>query len=222
MNVRRFRGYSRNESSGSTEHMKQNGQRKEEAMPIGTDALQEGDGLLIVDVQNDFCPGGALPIEEGDRVVPVLNEWTAAAEKKGIPVYASRDWHPVRHMSFQDEGGLWPPHCIEDTEGAAFHPDLNLPGSAVKITKGVRLDRDQNSAFDQTGLEVQMRRDGVKRLWIGGLAQDVCVLATVLDARKEGFGVKVITEATRPVTKDGGEKAIAEMTEAGAEIIGTG
>jgi nicotinamidase/pyrazinamidase len=188
-------------------------------MGASKDIFQDGDALLIVDVQNDFCPGGALPIEEGDRVVPVLNEWIDSAKKKGIPVYASRDWHPLRHISFQGEGGPWPPHCIEDTEGAAFHPALNLPDSVVKITKGVRLDQDQNSAFDQTGLEAQLKRDGVKRLWVGGLAQDVCVLATVLDAKKEGFDVKVLLDATRPVTKEGGEKAIAEMTEAGAEFI---
>ena len=140
-----------------------------------TDYLKQNDGLLIVDVQNDFCPGGALPISEGDQIIPVLNRWIAAAHEKGIPVYASRDWHPARHLSFDTEGGKWPPHCIEDSEGAAFHPSLELPDSVTKITKGVRFDKDQNSAFDQTGLAVQLRRDQVTRLWIGGLALDVCV-----------------------------------------------
>lgn len=184
------------------------------------DQIQEGDGLLVVDVQNDFCPGGALPIEEGDRVVPILNRWIHAAREKGIPVYASRDFHPVRHVSFREQGGQWPPHCIEDSKGAAFRSDLTLPEDVVKITKGVRLDKDQNSAFDETGLASQLRRDGVKRLWTGGLAQDVCVLATVLDARKEGFEVLVLKEATRPVTPEEGEKALKEMEEAGARIIG--
>lgn len=183
------------------------------------DLMQEGDGLLIVDVQNDFCPGGALPIEEGDCVVPVLNRWTEAAQKKGIPVYASRDFHPLRHISFKDQGGPWPPHCIEDSEGAAFHPDLILPDDLVKITKGVRFDRDQNSAFDQTGLHEQLRRDSVRRLWIGGLALDVCVLASVLDARKEGFAVNVLLQATRPVTPEGGREAVVRMNDAGAEVI---
>jgi nicotinamidase/pyrazinamidase len=183
------------------------------------ESLRKGDGLLIVDVQNDFCPGGALPITEGDKVVPILNQWIEAALKIGIPIYASRDWHPVRHVSFNDQGGQWPPHCIEDSEGARFHPDLRLPESTIKITKGVRLDKDQNSAFDQTGLAAQLRRDGVKRLWIGGLAQDVCVLASVLDARKEGFEAKVIKEAIRPVTPEGGKEAITKMKKAGAEIV---
>jgi len=183
------------------------------------DSLQEGDGLLLVDVQNDFCPGGALPIEDGDTVVPVLNRWIEAAQAKGIPIYASRDWHPVQHMSFDGHGGQWPPHCIQDTDGAAFHPELRLPDTVVKITKGVRFDQDQNSAFDQTGLEKQLTRDKVKRLWIGGLALDVCVLATVLDAGKLGFEVHVILEATRPVTPEGGQEAVRTMCEAGAEIV---
>jgi nicotinamidase/pyrazinamidase len=180
--------------------------------------LQRGDGLLLVDVQNDFCPGGALPIEEGDKVVPVLNQWIEAAKAKGIPIYASRDWHPVHHMSFEGHGGKWPPHCIQDSEGGLFHPELKLPDDVVKITKGVRFDQDQNSAFDQTGLAEQLKRDGVKRLWIGGLALDVCVLATVLDAGKLGFEVHVILEGTRPVTSEGGQEAIRTMREAGATI----
>jgi nicotinamidase/pyrazinamidase len=183
------------------------------------DLLEEGDGLLLVDVQNDFCPGGALPIEEGDEIVPVLNQWIEAAQAKAIPIYASRDWHPLQHMSFQGHGGKWPPHCIQDTDGAAFHPELRLPDNVAKVTKGVRFDQDQNSAFDQTGLAVQLKRDGVTRLWVGGLALDVCVLATVLDARKLGFEVHVILEATRPVTPEGGDEAIRTMRDAGAKIV---
>jgi len=182
------------------------------------DSFHEGDGLLLVDAQNDFCPEGALPVEEGDTIVPILNQWIEAAQATGIPVYASRDWHPVHHVSFQEQGGPWPPHCIQDTEGAMFHPDLRLPENVVKITKGVRFDQDQNSAFDQTGLSDQLKRDGVRHLWIGGLAQDVCVLASVLDARKLGFEVDVILEATKPVTPEGGEEAIRKMREAGAKV----
>lgn len=186
------------------------------------DSLQEGDGLLLVDVQNDFCPGGTLPIEEGDKVVPVLNQWIEAAQAKGIPIYASRDWHPLQHMSFQGHGGKWPPHCVQDSEGAMFHPELKLPKNVVKITKGVRFDQDQNSAFDQTGLAEQLKRDGVRHLWIGGLALDVCVLATVLDARRLGLEVHVILGATRPVTPEGGEEAIRVMHRAGAKMVKAG
>ncbi len=181
-----------------------------------TSELKAGDALIIVDVQNDFCPGGALAIDRGDEVVAVLNRWIAQAREQGVPVYASRDWHPAGHISFEDSGGPWPPHCLQDTEGARFHPDLALPDSVIKITKGVRFDQDQNSAFDQTGLAQELRQRGVQRLWIGGLAEDVCVRATVLDACREGFEVHMIPDATRPVTDDGGRQARQEMREAGA------
>src|SRR5690606_2098089 len=94
-----------------------------------TEFLKTGDGLLIVDVQKDFCPGGALPVEKGDQVVPVINHWIAAAAARNVPVYASRDWHPLGHISFKERGGPWPPHCIQDSDGAKFHPDLALPDS---------------------------------------------------------------------------------------------
>lgn len=183
-----------------------------------TEALQRGDALLIVDVQNDFCPGGALPIAEGHDVVPVLNRWVAAAGEKGVPVYASRDWHPVGHLSFDESGGQWPPHCIQDTQGADYHPDLALPGDAIQIIKGTRFDQDQYSAFHHTGLGEHLKKQGIKRLWVGGLAEDVCVRATVLDAREHGFDVRVIKDATRPVTPEGGERARREMEEAGAVL----
>lgn len=185
-----------------------------------TNELKPGDALIVVDVQNDFCPGGALAIENGDAVVPVLNRWIASAVASRVPVYASRDWHPEGHMSFKERGGPWPPHCLQDSEGARFHPDLALPDSVVKVTKGVRFDQDQNSAFDQTGLAVQLREQGIKRVWVGGLAEDVCVLATALDGLKEGFEVVLINDATRPITAQGGEQARAEMREAGVQIEG--
>lgn len=181
---------------------------------------RDGDGLLVVDVQNDFCPGGALAIDGGDEVVPVLNDWIRLAAERGIPVYASRDWHPAHHVSFGEQGGPWPPHCIQDTQGAEFRSDLELPDDVVKITKGVRLDVDQNSAFDQTGLSTQLERDGVRRLWVGGLAQDVCVLATVLDGQKAGIQMHLIVEGTRPVTPEGGEEAMRKMRDAGARVEG--
>jgi nicotinamidase/pyrazinamidase len=186
------------------------------------DALRLGDALIIVDVQNDFCPGGALPIKHGDDVVPVLNRWIAAAVARRIPIYASRDWHPVGHISFVQRGGLWPPHCIQDSDGARFHPQLQLPDSVIKITKGVRFDQDQNSVFDQTGLTRQLRLTGIKRLWVGGLAEDVCVLATVLDARRDGFDVVVIEDATKPVSADGRAQAHRQMDAAGAEFDSAG
>jgi nicotinamidase/pyrazinamidase len=187
-------------------------------MAESLNTLRAGDALIIVDVQRDFCAGGALAIENGDDVVPVLNRWILAAQRAGIPVYASRDWHPLRHPSFREFGGKWPPHCLQDTDGARFHDDLELPPATIVVTKGVRFDHDQNSAFDGTGLTTELHRSKVSRLWIGGLAQDVCVCATVLDARREGFDTIVIADATRPVTREGSELAEEEMRKAGARF----
>jgi nicotinamidase/pyrazinamidase len=170
-------------------------------------------------VQIDFCPGGALPIESGDQVIPVINNWIEDFIEQGLPVYASRDWHPGDHLSFIPEGGLWPPHCIQDTPGAAFHPELRLPASAVIITKGVRFDQDQNSAFDQTGLKTHLGRKGVNRLYVAGLALDVCVMATAMDARRAGLEVLLIMEGTRPVTADGGAEALDRMKAAGVTVV---
>jgi nicotinamidase/pyrazinamidase len=182
----------------------------------GVNAVEPGDAILVVDVQNDFCPGGALPVEEGDRVVPVLNRWLRAAKQRGVPVYASRDWHPRGHMSFVEQGGDWPAHCLQDTEGAAFHAELELPEDVVLIAKGVRFDHDQYSAFNETGLAERLRRDGVRRLWVGGLALDVCVRASVLDALRAGLEVRLLVDATRPVQADAGQRALDEMKAEGA------
>jgi nicotinamidase/pyrazinamidase len=184
--------------------------------PIET--LQLGDAMLIIDVQNDFCPSGALSVTDGDAVVPVLNVWLAAALQTGTPVYASRDWHPVGHLSFTERGGNWPAHCLQDTPGAAFHSDLVLPDDVVLIAKGTRFDKDQYSAFDDTGLAERLRVDGIDRLWVGGLAQDVCVEATVLEGCAAGFDMHVILDATRPITPAGGEAANLRMREAGAHF----
>jgi len=180
--------------------------------------IRRDDALIIVDVQRDFCAGGALAVPDGDGVVPVLNRWIEAATSAGASIYASRDFHPSGHISFRESGGPWPPHCVQDTAGAEFHPGLRLPAFTRLVTKGVRFDRDQNSAFDGTGLAAELRRRGVGRVWVGGLAQDVCVRATVLDAIEEGFEVRVIGAATRPVDPDAAAKVCAELEKAGAKI----
>ena len=180
--------------------------------------LQPGDALLIVDVQVDFCPGGALPVPDGDGIVAVLNDWIAAAGAANIPIVASRDWHPRQHVSFEDQGGKWPQHCLQDSAGAEFHPDLDLPDEVVKVSKGVRFDKDQYSAFDATGLGVFLRKLGVQRIWLGGLAEDVCVRATALAAREEGFDVRLLSDATRAIDETKGERAEREMREAGVVL----
>ena len=182
-----------------------------------TSALGPGDALLLVDVQRDFCPGGALPIPEGDRVVPVLNRWLRAAGARGVPVTASRDWHPPRHPSFREQGGPWPPHCLQDSEGARFHPGLELPPDALLVTKGTRYDRDQLSAFDETGLAALLSRLGVRRLFVGGLALDVCVLATALDGVRAGLAVRIVAGGALPVTPEGGRAARERLRAAGVE-----
>ncbi len=184
--------------------------------------FQVGDALLIVDVQNDFCPGGALPVPDGDTIVAVLNEWIAAASQTNVPVYASRDWHPSDHMSFARRGGPWPVHCVRDTPGAALRSDLQLPDDAVIIDKGIDPADEAYSAFANTDLAERLGQAGVKRLRVGGLALDYCVRASVLDALKEGFAVHLIADATRAVNVEpsDGDKALDEMREAGVIIEG--
>lgn len=182
------------------------------------ETLCDGDALLVVDVQADFCPGGALAVPTCDRVVGSLQEWLQAASDRGIPVYASRDWHPREHPSFVGAGGEWPPHCVQDTPGARFHPLLRLPPHAVVVSKGTRLDRDQYSAFDETGLAAHLRLHGVRRLWVGGLALEVCVRASVLDARREGFDVHVLLHATGALDPGRVRRAVDEMRRAGAIV----
>lgn len=187
---------------------------------MGEIEMGRKDALIIVDAQNDFFPGGALEVPAGDEIVPVLNRLIDKAVAGGSMIVASRDWHPRGHVSFEAQGGQWPPHCVAGTKGAEFHPDLRLPENVVVITKGDRPDSDQYSAFDRTGLAELLRRAGVERLWVGGLAEDVCVFHTVKDARKEGFEVHLIADATRPVNvreKDG-LRAEEEMRAAGAII----
>lgn len=182
--------------------------------------LSTNDALVVVDVQNDFCPGGALAVEQGDRVVPILNRWIERAQGGGAVITASRDWHPADHVSFTDRGGPWPVHCVEHTSGAAYHPDLRLPEQTIEILKGRDANRDQYSAFDDTGLGEQLRERDVRRVWVGGLALDVCVRASVLDALDEGFEVHLIRAATRAVNANpgDGERAIDEMKQAGTIV----
>jgi nicotinamidase/pyrazinamidase len=184
------------------------------------------DALVLVDVQNDFCPGGSLAVPEGDRVVPVLNRYITRFTTAGAAVFASRDWHPARTKHFQAYGGVWPPHCVQETSGAAFHAALALPRDASVVSKGMDPDQDAYSAFqaeDSRGRPFgsALTDRGVRRLYVGGLATDYCVKATVLDARRHGFEVLVLADGIRAVdVKPGdGERAVAEMQEAGARLI---
>ncbi|MFN2493006.1 MAG: nicotinamidase [Pyrinomonadaceae bacterium] len=175
--------------------------------------------LIVVDVQNDFCPGGSLAVAEGDQVVAPLNTLIEEFLHRGEPVFKSRDWHLEKTKHFADYGGTWPVHCVQNTRGAEFHPDLLDDPHIRVISKGLG-DEDSYSAFDGTDLALQLRRLGVEEVWIGGLATDYCVKNTVLDALKEGVHVKALKNAMRAVELQpgDGQRAIQEMKNAGAEI----
>lgn len=179
-----------------------------------------GDALLVIDVQNDFLPGGSLAVPQSDAVVPALNRCLALFVKKKLPVYASRDWHPADHCSFRLQGGPWPPHCVAGTRGAAFPANLALPPDAVIISKADTRERDAYSAFGGTDLDRRLKAAGVKRLFAGGLATDYCVLNTVKDVLALGYEVVLLTDALRAVdvTPGDGEHALAEMGRLGAQF----
>lgn len=182
--------------------------------------------LLIIDVQNDFCPGGALPVAHGDRVVEPLNRAIHHFSAAGLPVFASRDWHPAKTQHFQEHGGQWPVHCVRDTHGAAFHPGLQLPAQAVVLSKGLDPQADGYSAFEgQTEdgllLATLLTKAEVNHLCIGGLATDYCVQATVLDALARGLSVTVLADGVAGVNIQPGDaqRALEAMRKAGARIM---
>jgi nicotinamidase/pyrazinamidase len=176
--------------------------------------------LIVVDVQNDFCPGGALAVADGDEVIAPLNRLIAEFLARGEPVYKSRDWHPPQTKHFAAYGGTWPVHCVQNTHGAEFHADLLDDPRIHVVSKGLG-DENNYSAFDGTDLAAQLRAEGVKEVWVGGLATDYCVKQTVLDALREGFHVRALADAMRPVNLQpgDGQTALAEMRDAGAEIL---
>jgi len=182
--------------------------------------------LLIVDVQNDFCPGGALPVPEGDGIIPVLNRYIDLFSRHGLPIFASRDWHPKKTKHFREFGGTWPRHCIQNTKGAKFHPDLRLTREAIIISKGMDPEKDSYSAFhgvDSQGVHLGalFRILKIDELFVGGLATDYCVKWSVLDSLKLGFKVNVLIDAVRGVNLNpaDSEKALREMTKRGAKVV---
>jgi nicotinamidase/pyrazinamidase len=179
----------------------------------------KSDALIIVDVQMDFCPGGALPVPDGDQVVPVLNDYMKLFTKSNAKIFATRDWHPPNHISFKQQGGPWPPHCIQQSDGAQFHPDLKLPSTTMIISKATDPNKESYSGFDGTQLSAELKTQGVTRVFVGGLATDYCVKSTVLDALKLGYKTVLLLDATRGIDTTPGdvEKAINEMTANEAE-----
>ena len=181
--------------------------------------------LIIVDVQNDFCPGGALPVPDGDKVVEPLNKMIAHARKMGWPIIASRDWHPKQTTHFVTGGCIWPVHCVAGTKGAEFHSELDIIADGVIISKGMGSAENAYSAFEgKTAVNLSLgyflTKMELDKVFIGGLATDYCVKATVLDALKLGFKVYLLKDACRAVNikPNDGKKAIAEMKKIGAII----
>jgi nicotinamidase/pyrazinamidase len=187
--------------------------------------MERGSALLIVDVQNDFCPGGALGVPDGDRVVEPLSRVAERLSEAGVPVFASRDWHPAVTRHFREYGGTWPPHCVQGSRGADFHPGLRLPADTMVISKGIDPDRDSYSAFEG------VREDGatlasclaaldVGHIYIGGLATDYCVRSSALDAVRAGLRVTVLTDCVAGVDLKPGDSALAleEMVRAGVRL----
>jgi nicotinamidase/pyrazinamidase len=185
--------------------------------------MQSTDALIIIDVQNDFCPGGSLAVTGGNEVVPVLNQYIEQFARAKLPIFATRDWHPENTRHFKIHGGLWPPHCIQGTKGAEFRADLTLPGNVMIVSAGMAPDEEGYSGFDGkdengAGLADLLRARGVERVFVGGLATDYCVKETVLDALRHGFKAVLLEDAVRGVNlrPDDSERAIAEMVHAGA------
>ncbi len=176
--------------------------------------------LVIVDLQNDFCPGGSLAVTDGDQILPSVNRLIDDFSAAKLPLFATRDWHPENHCSFIEQGGPWPPHCIQGTRGAEFHPDLLLPEDVTIISKGDSMEKNAYSGFEDTSLLQQIHEADVNEIIVCGLATDYCVKATVLDGLDAGLDVTVTEDGVRGVNVNAGDdqKALDEMISAGAHI----
>ncbi|NPA32048.1 MAG: nicotinamidase [Aquificae bacterium] len=183
--------------------------------------LTDRDALIVVDMQNDFMPGGALPVPDADKIIPRLNEYIKLFESKGLPVFFTRDWHPPDHISFKGHGGIWPPHCVQDTPGAQFHPELYIPpDNKFIISKGTSRDFDAYSGFQGTILDDLLKERGVRRIFVGGVATDYCVKNTVLGGLSLGYEAFVLGDAIKGVDLKPGdvERAIDQMLTKGAVL----
>jgi nicotinamidase/pyrazinamidase len=175
---------------------------------------------LVVDVQRDFCPSGALGVNGGDEIIPELNKVIDASEGLGLPIFFTRDWHPPNHISFKSRGGDWPPHCVQGSLGAEFHPRLRIPSNAIIISKGTDPDSEAYSGFEGTDLGDRLHNLGIDEIFLGGLTTDYCVRESTLDALRAGFTVSVLGDCIRAVNArpGDGERSLADMRRAGAKV----
>ena len=182
-------------------------------------AITRNPALIVVDVQRDFMPGGSLPVPNGDSVIDPLNMLINYFEAKGLPIIFTRDWHPPDHTSFKEMGGPWPKHCVQGTEGAEFHPGLKVPRGLIIISKATDKDKEAYSGFEGTELDKILREKSVRRLFIGGVATEYCVKATVLDALRLGYEVVVVDEAVKGIKQEEEIRAKEEVVREGAILI---
>jgi len=179
--------------------------------------VKKSDCLIIVDLQNDFCPGGALAVSGGDEIVGPVN-----AIMRFFPVVvATRDWHPPEHCSFNTEGGPWPSHCVQNTQGAELHPELDLEGIHIHILKDQYKNVNTYSGFQRTKLADQLKAKEIRQVFVTGLATDYCVKQTAWDAVRNGFQTVVLTDLIRAVNlqEGDGERALEEMKKAGIQLM---
>ena len=185
--------------------------------------LTKTDALLITDVQNDFCPGGALGVATGDVVAATLNRVAKAFADKGSVVFTTQDWHPALHSTFKEQGGQWPAHCVQGTAGAEFHPALKLPKGTHSIKKGASPDKDAYSGFVDSDLEQQLKKANISRIFVGGIPTDYCVLNTVIDALDLGFETYLLADAVAAIDIEprDGLRALHLMEGSGATLVTT-
>lgn len=188
------------------------------------DGIAAGDALLVVDLQHDFLPGGALGVAHGDATIAPINRLIELFTSRGLPVFASRDWHPRDHCSFRERGGPWPVHCVAGSPGAAFTDAVHWPADVTVVSKATERDREAYSALDGTGLREQLQARGVRRLFVAGLATDYCVRATAADALALGLEVVVVRDAVAAVDVQpgDGERALAEIRSRGGAVVESG
>ncbi|NWG74125.1 MAG: isochorismatase family protein, partial [Rubrivivax sp.] len=186
--------------------------------------IAAGDALLVVDLQHDFLPGGALGVAHGDATIAPINRLIELFTSRGLPVFASRDWHPRDHCSFRERGGPWPVHCVAGSHGAAFTDAVHWPADVTVVSKATERDREAYSALDGTGLREHLQARGVRRVFVAGLATDYCVRATAADALALGLEVVVVRDAVAAVDVQpgDGERALADIRSRGGVVVDSG
>lgn len=181
----------------------------------------ENSALIVVDMQNDFLPGGSLEVPNSDTIIPIINEYIEFFEKHQSLIVFTRDWHPENHISFKENGGIWPRHCIQNTKGAEIHSEIYIPKESLIISKAFEPTIEAYSGFQNTNLHEELQRRNIKNLYICGVATDYCVLNTVIDALEKGYKVYLLVDAIKGVDikPNDSEEAIKKMISKGAELL---